>query len=189
MQKRHPAFRMPVPVKINGRASSITNAFVNGVIPCVHPTWDEVEEALTILGMGADDVQCIYCGGMPTEWDHLRPLVRNKQPTGFISEIANLVPSCGKCNQSKGARHWRDWMLGTAPRSPTSRGVPDVAERIEKLACYEAWRAPTEFDFHEAVGRDLWDKHWSNYERLRALMEECEETAALIRRRIAQRAS
>jgi len=45
-----------------------------------------------------------------TDWDHLRPLVRNRRPTGFISEIKNLVPSCGPCNQSKGAADWKAWM-------------------------------------------------------------------------------
>ena len=31
-------FKMPVPVKIKGRTSSITNAFVNGIIPVIEPT-------------------------------------------------------------------------------------------------------------------------------------------------------
>ncbi len=34
-------FRMPTPVKITGRTSSITNAFVNGIIPVIEPTDDE----------------------------------------------------------------------------------------------------------------------------------------------------
>ena len=42
--------------------------------------------------------------------DHLRPLVKDKEPTGYISEIHNLVPSCGKCNQSKGNKEWKAWM-------------------------------------------------------------------------------
>jgi hypothetical protein len=29
-------------------------------------------------------------------------LVEEKEPIGYISEIRNLVPVCGKCNQSKG---------------------------------------------------------------------------------------
>jgi len=38
-------------------------------------------------------LQCSYCGTPATEWDHLRPLVMNKKPTGYISEIHNLVPA------------------------------------------------------------------------------------------------
>jgi len=68
-----------------------------------------------------------------TDWDHLRPLVRNRRPTGFISEIKNLVPSCGLCNQSKGAADWKAWMTGKARGSPTTRGVKDVADRVCRL--------------------------------------------------------
>src|ERR1700761_377168 len=103
-------FRMPTPVKITGRTSTITNSFVNGIVPYVYPTEEEVAEALDILGLDADDLRCAYCGDRSTEWDHLRPLVTGKRPTGYIGEIANLVPSCSKCNQSKGARNWREWM-------------------------------------------------------------------------------
>jgi len=99
------AFAMPSVQTMMSRKSSITNAFVNSLIPVVEPTVDEIEEALRILGMSADDVRCAYCGDVSTEWDHLRPLVVNRRPTGYISEIGNLVPACGKCNQSKGNKH------------------------------------------------------------------------------------
>ena len=98
-------FAMPKPVRITGRSSSITNSFVNGVIPVVVPSEAEVREALEILGM-LERVTCSYCGDTSTEWDHLRPLVDKQRPTGYISEIHNLVPACGKCNQSKGNKHW-----------------------------------------------------------------------------------
>ncbi len=102
-------FKMPKPVKISGRSSSITNSFVNAIIPVIVPTEPEVAKALEILGMG-DRPVCSYCGDPFTEWDHLRPLIVDKKPTGYISEIHNLVPACGKCNQSKGNKHWRTWM-------------------------------------------------------------------------------
>lgn len=94
-------FQMPTPMKILGRSSSITNAFINSIIPVIYPTEDNVREALKILEMDVDGVSCAYCGDKPTEWDHLRPLVLKQRPTGYISEIHNLVPACGKCNQSK----------------------------------------------------------------------------------------
>ena len=93
---------MPSVQTMVSRKSSITNAFVNTIIPTIPPTNDEIAKSLTILGMEPDDVRCAYCGDKATEWDHLRPLVAKRRPTGFISEIANLVPACGKCNQSKG---------------------------------------------------------------------------------------
>src|SRR5262249_46649708 len=90
-------FRLPSVQTMVSRKSSITNAFVNAVIPVIPPTLEEVLQALTILGMEPTDVRCAYCGDKSSEWDHLRPLVLNKRPTGFITEIANLVPACGKC--------------------------------------------------------------------------------------------
>ena len=112
---------MPRSVKITGRTSSITNAFVNGVIPTRRPAEHEVAEALRILELSADDLRCCYCGDRSTEWDHFRPLISAKRQTGYISEIANLVPACGKCNQSKSGAEWRTWMLGPARLSPKSR--------------------------------------------------------------------
>lgn len=85
------AFRMPTPVKITGRTSSITNSFVNGVIPAIMPSNEEIALALEVLGMDASDVRCAYCGDPATEWDHLNAIVRRKRPTGYISEIHNLV--------------------------------------------------------------------------------------------------
>ncbi len=52
-------FRMPTPVKITGRTSSITNAFVNGIIPVVEPTDDEIDDALATLGMTREYMLCL----------------------------------------------------------------------------------------------------------------------------------
>ncbi|MDF2561892.1 MAG: hypothetical protein K0R99_3338 [Microbacterium sp.] len=44
-------FAMPKPVRITGRSSSITNSFVNGIVPVVRPTEAQIDEALEILGL------------------------------------------------------------------------------------------------------------------------------------------
>lgn len=108
------AFRMPAVQTTMSRKSNITNAFVNAVVPVHVPTHEEIDEALRILEQDVDDVRCVYCGDRSSEWDHLRPLVMGRRPTGYVSEIGNLVPACGKCNQSKGNKHWREWMLSNA---------------------------------------------------------------------------
>lgn len=172
-------FRMPKPMKITGRSSSITNAFINSIIPVVEPTEEQVKEALTILGM-LDDYQCSYCGAVASEWDHLRPLVVNKKPTGFISEIHNLVPACGKCNQSKGNKDWRKWMMSDAALSPKTKGVKDVRERMQRLEKYEQWCDPTNLDFESIVGKDVWDKHWQNWEEVQNKMKESQKLAEQI---------
>jgi hypothetical protein len=178
------AFAMPSVQTMVSRKSSITNAFVNSVIPSVPPTHDEIEQALGILGMEPHDVRCAYCGGKATEWDHLRPLVVKRRPTGFITEIANLVPCCAKCNQSKGNKAWRDWILSKAKLSPTGRGIADVAERVARLEAYERWRSPTRIDLESLVGKDDWEKYWSLCENVIEELRKCQEVADSLRAKV-----
>ena len=179
--KSHPAFSMPNRVKITGRSSSITNSFVQSLIPEIQPTHAEVGEALSILEIDAEDPTCAYCGDATTEWDHLRPLVRDKMPTGFISEIGNLVPSCGKCNQSKGNKPWRNWMQSSAKRSPASRGVGDLEQRIRCLARFEQWKRPNPLDLRRIVGEEQWLSYWSRRDALLESMKESQKLAEQIR--------
>lgn len=178
-------FRMPTPMKITGRSSSITNAFINSIIPIVPPTEEKVREALAVLGMDKDSFQCSYCGVTASEWDHLRPLVLNKKPTGYISEIHNLVPSCGKCNQSKGNKNWRAWMFSDAKLSPKSRGVPNIEEKADKLEAYENWERPTKVDFESVVGSEVWSQHWQNWELVQETMREAQLLANEIKTKVA----
>jgi hypothetical protein len=179
-----PLIRLPTVMTIMGRSSSITNAFINSIIPVVQPTEDEVLEALSILGIAHDDLRCAYCGDRATEWDHLRPLVAKQRPTGFITEIANLVPACGKCNQSKGNKPWRKWMTSSAPQSPKTRGVADLQAKIERLRAYENWRAVEPLDFEAIVGAEVWSRHWENWRLVLEAMKESQKLATDIRETI-----
>ena len=77
------------PLKITSRTSSITNSFVQAIIPSVEPTAAEVEEALAVLDMTSDAISCIYCGAPASDWDHLRPLVRGRRPSATMSSTAS----------------------------------------------------------------------------------------------------
>jgi hypothetical protein len=176
---------MPSVQTMVSRKSSITNAFVNSVIPVVEPSIDEIEKALTILGMNPADVRCAYCGDKSSEWDHLRPLVLSQRPTGYISEIANLVPACGKCNQSKGNKPWRDWMMSTsAPQSPTTRKITDVAERMQKLEDYERAFIPRQIDFAKALGEEEWARYWQMWKTVNDDLRTCQEFAEILKTKI-----
>jgi HNH endonuclease len=179
-------FRMPVPIKITGRTSTITNAFVNAIIPSIRPSIEQIREALRILGMTEQSFRCAYCGDQQTEWDHLRPLVRDKRPTGYISEIHNLVPCCGKCNQSKGNKEWRVWIKSDAKLSPKQRNVKGLAENIKRLEAYEKWSTPVRRDFEAMVGKKLWAKHWQNLDHVFALFEESQKLASVLSHEIAR---
>jgi len=182
--ERSNPFQMPRPMSVRGRISSITNSFINGIIPIVAPTAQEISDALADLQMDSDNVRCIYCGDPATEWDHLRPLVKGQRATGYISEIANLVPACGKCNQSKGNKPWREWMMSAALLSPKTRGVANLAERIDLLNRYETSRTPTLVDFEKIVGTELWAQYWDNWRALLNAMQASDDLAVELRTRI-----
>lgn len=177
-------FKMPKPVGITGRTSTITNSFVNSIIPVIVPSDDELEESLRILKLNKDDLRCAYCGGHATEWDHLRPIVAAKRPTGYISEIHNLVPSCGKCNQSKGGKYWKDWIRSNAKLSPKTRRVTGLDEKIACLVVYEKWGNVKPHDFEKLVGSEHWKRHWRNCEELHNKMKEAQKLADQIRKTI-----
>lgn len=134
-------------VKITSRTSTLRGAFIKAIIPHINPSKTDVAEALTILNQ--DGKECVYCGDRAQDWDHLNAVVQDKQPTGYITEIQNLVPACGKCNQSRGNREYARWMRGSAKNSPTTRGISDVELRISTLDKYSAWRKPTMIDVHK----------------------------------------
>jgi hypothetical protein len=180
------AFRMPSVQTMVSRKSSITNAFVSAIIPVVPPTHKEIEIALSILEMQHDNVRCAYCGDVSTEWDHLRPLVVKRRPTGFISEIANLVPACGKCNQSKGNKNWQEWIESSARLSPKGRGLEGTNKRIDRLNAYEKWRSPIRVDFEAIVGREDWEKYWQLCEGVNDELKRCQDVADLIRKQVAE---
>jgi hypothetical protein len=182
-------FQMPKAVKITGRSSTITNSFCNSIIPVIPPTATDITEALNILEMSEDSYGCAYCGDTASEWDHLRPLVINRHPTGYISEIQNLVPACGKCNQSKGNKHWEVWMTSNAKLSPATRAVHDIERRIACLHRYEQWRTPTCVDFASIVGSELWTTYWENREKVLVTMTQAQVIADQIREKVAHERS
>jgi hypothetical protein len=168
-------FRMPTPVNVLRRSSSITNSFFNGIIPSRYPSEEEVAEVLSILQLSVADLRWVYCGDRSTEWDHLRPLISGQEPTGYISEIQNLVPACGKCNQSKGNSHWRSWMLGSAKLCPRVRCISDLEIRIARLEQFEHWREPTKLNIPELVGEELWQEYKANWRQLLDVMRNSQQ--------------
>lgn len=178
--------QLPSPGNIAGRSSSITNAFFNAIIPIHEPSEAEELEALKILDIDPEDIRCAYCGDKASEWDHLRPIITDQQPTGYITEIANLVPACGKCNQSKGKRHWLEWMESSARLSPRSRDVPHLQARIDRLTLYAMWKPPTVVNFTSIIDADLWKTHHTNWRKVLDLLQESQKLAKQIRQMVSE---
>jgi hypothetical protein len=173
--------KLRVPLKITSRTSSITNSFVQAIIPTVSYSEEQRAEALAKLGMTIENLSCVYCGSPTTDWDHLRPLVRNSRPTGYISEIKNLVPSCGPCNQSKGAADWKAWMTGKARGSPTTRGVGNVVDRVSCIEKFVSWGNISPMQFEDMVPREMWRDYWDQLSAVTNAMRAAQEKATLVR--------
>lgn len=174
------------PLKITSRTSSITNSFVQAIIPSVSYTAAEKSEALEQLGMTDNELSCVYCGASTTDWDHLRPLVKGKMPTGYISEIRNLVPACGPCNQSKGGSDWKVWMSGDAKGSPKSKSVSNVQGRIAQLEKFVAWGNVSPIPMADLVPPELWQEYWDQLAAIKELMRLAQEKAQEVAAHIAK---
>jgi len=172
--------RFKKPLKVTSRLSSVTNGFVQAIIPQREPTEEEVEQALSLLGMTVSNPECVYCGAPQTDWDHLKPLVRGRRPTGYLHEIQNIVPACGTCNQSKGGQDWRVWMMGSAKNSPRSRGVQDLERRKRVIERFEAWGGATRIDFEMLVDAQDWGDYWRKLSEIEELMKGAEVLAVSI---------
>lgn len=60
---------------------------------------------------------CHWCGAPATEVDHLVPVA-----AGGTDDLGNLVPSCQRCNRSKGKKVAAAWQASQA-RQPVWRSV------------------------------------------------------------------
>lgn len=167
--------------KISRRMTSLAHAFVHAIIP---RHVDSQEQRRLYERAGIKPSECVYCGALATDSDHFRGLVKGGRPSGYFHTPDNLVPSCGLCNQSKGAADWRKWMTGNARRSPTRRGIQDVAQRVERLSVFDAEAkmvtSPADV-LREAVGAELWDAYWAKLDQIRGQLLEAEDDAAIIR--------
>ena len=172
------------PLKITSRTSSITNAFVQAIIPSVEPSAEEEAKALSILGMTPETRRCAYCGDPATDWDHLRSYVRKKEPSGYVNDIRNIVPSCGPCNQSKSGTEWKAWMQGLAPGSPTTRGIANLDQRIRLIEKFEAWGNVEPLPIRECVGEEEWTSYWARCDAITVQLREAQLQADRIKNKL-----
>jgi len=92
----------------------------------------EIKQVTAFFG-GAPPV-CVFCGASPIErWDHLIPVSR-----GGDTVLGNVVPACGRCDDSKRDLPFEVWALSSAPNSPGTPGVPDLDQRLARIREYVA---------------------------------------------------
>lgn len=160
---------MPAKSDLKGRSSTISNAFAISITPYIRPTDEELQEYYSQLGI--DEGQCAYCLGVGNGRDHLKPLVANGMPTGYITDIHNLVPCCQRCNSSKGSNSFRKWYKSSENIARLKKmGLTDeiINGRFNVICSFEE-RIPDPIDYKSIVGDELWEEY--KQRRLRLLQE------------------
>lgn len=163
---------MPKKSNLRERSSTISNAFAISVTPYITPTDVEVKASYDSLKI--KEGQCAYCLGESTGKDHLKPLVRDGLPTGYITSIKNLVPCCSSCNSSKGAKEFSDWYLSEKNiKRLKEKGLNDdtILERYKIILFYES-KIGAPLDYEQLVGEKLWNEYKS---RQKAFIEKLNE--------------
>jgi len=64
---------------ITGRSTSLAHAFVHAIIP---RDVDPIAQAELFAAAGIKERECVYCGALATDKDHLRGLVKAGRPSG-----------------------------------------------------------------------------------------------------------
>lgn len=151
--------------KTSDRTSTITNSYIAAIIPTIEASDEEKNEVLKILDMSISNVCCVYCGDDNPGWDHFRSLVKDKEPTGYITEIYNLVPACSTCNSSKGKKEWREWLYCKTNKSLKARGkssefIDSVKERLERFEEFTSKKVTV-------IPKEIFiANEWENYKKM-----------------------
>lgn len=162
--------KVPTNDTIKSRTSTVAKSLATSVIPRIDPYDWELEIAKKILRFGEKgEALCTYCGKPATELDHLNPLVNNKMPSGYITEIANLVPCCRNCNGSKRSMPWKEWLTQN-----TNIAEETKRESIRILTRYTTELPATKLDYDKIKG---FKAFWNNYNSICEKLESAEREA------------
>lgn len=133
-------------------------------------TKDDQEAALEFFG------GCAYCGTKKARRnDHLVPVVDRGD---FVRQ--NVVPACGRCDDSKGQRDFRSWMReSTSECSLHRRGLTDaqIEQRIKRI---DEWQC----GYKSRSEEQLFGKHFDRYqlilEKMNNLISEAQQLIDLV---------
>ncbi len=176
-------FKEPKKIAITDCMTMIRRAFSSQIIPNAKINEVELVANLKTLGMTKDSIKCAYCGDVSTEWDHFMPLVEEKKPTGYITEINNLVPSCGKCNQSKGNRKWEDWFESNSKWSPKQRNIGNLKKIEENLKKFNKNERISNF-FDGKIDESDWQRYENKLQDIKDKLAELQSLADEFKKKI-----
>ena len=162
------------------RKTTINHAFASAIAPADNYDESVITKALIKLGQDPnDDLLCIYCGAKAETWDHLIGLVFEGNLRGFGHQIGNLIPSCKKCNSSKGGKDFKIFIK-------TSDNINTNPESlIETLNSYQnKYSKPINFNNFSPENEKLYKKYNEIKENIFELMKKADAIADILRKEI-----
>ena len=168
-------FKLPAKANLKGRSSTISNAFAISITPYIYPSMEEIENFYEQLSI--KEGQCAYCLGDANSMVHLKPLVTDGLPTGYITDIHNLVPCCSACNSSKGKKDFSTWYLSKSNLGRLhKRGLSNecIKERYNIISKYMT-HVNEPLDYREILGDDLWNEYLFRRKALISSLRENQE--------------
>ena len=158
--------------------SVVNNAFANAVLPRIAPNQEEWSEWLAMFGVPNEKgLTCAYCAGSAELLDHLNPTMIDKKASGFFAELANLVPSCRPCNESRGNKRWEPWLR----IKHADHGVEIIEGRIAVMRRFEQWRKPECLDPRKSGDADRWLEYDSIRAEIHDLLRKAQTVAEELR--------
>ncbi|NIY77926.1 HNH endonuclease [Celeribacter sp. HF31] len=165
--------------RIMGRKSTFSNAFASALAPFDEYSESTVNSSITDLGQNPEDeLTCVYCDAPAATWDHVFNRVIAGEFSGYGHRIRNLVPSCRTCNERKGKKNWRDFII--------HEGRPNLENRIarmEKFLSADEARPTTMDDIRNAAQPEL-DRFLEIRSEVFRLLEEADAVAKSIRQKL-----
>lgn len=181
---------MPTKSSLKSRTSTISNAFAMSITPSIRPTKSEIADLYKALQI--NDGQCAYCLGKCNSVDHLHPLVTGGNPTGYITNINNLVPCCSSCNSSKGKKAFEDWYLSDkniARLLAEGLSREQIQDRYEIIVAF-AKKADDPLDYKAILGDDLWNEYLKRKDDLNKALQDnqlfCDKLNQIIMKKLGE---
>ena len=184
-----PKLKMPSKATLSSRKSTINNAFAHSIVPYIRPNDDEYEKYA--FKDEFEKKQCVYCGAPAQSMDHFQSIIKEKDPSGYITDIRNLVPCCAKCNSSKGSKEFSEWY-----------GLPETRDYIkaqnhfttetmieqnhDRIASHFKKNPPIQYDFKSIVGQEEWEEFLNMKKELLEQIEKCQEKCKEIAEKISK---
>jgi hypothetical protein len=168
-------FRLPNAPNLNSRKSTIAKALSDGISPRLRPTESQFEEYSKFFPKKEGGYDCAYCGNSFHYMEHFRPLVIELFPTGYGSDIYNLVPSCKNCNEKKKNDPWIKWM-----NDKDNPGIVDIEAHSRRFAILEQFQDWGEsrvihIPYKDLIGEEKWNEYIKQYRQVLDFLKNMNE--------------